>query len=197
MMRILRYIPQWQTSRGNRSENGPGVTFWGHFRYRSEAGQSLPAALITLAVASLLLAPFLTFVSSRSLGTGAAQERFNDLYNADAGVEYGIWSLLYDPSVPSFRSQADLLAGTAQNLAFPGSLNGINPITISITALPIGQATPPVGVNLFTAANLIGGDVDGVAKQAIPFVLMDILILIILTMIPALCLYLPKLAGLY
>ncbi len=68
---------------------------------------------------------------------------------------------------------------------------------IFITALAIGQATPPVGVNLFTAANLIGGDVDGVAKQAIPFVLMDILILIILTMIPALCLYLPKLAGLY
>jgi len=68
---------------------------------------------------------------------------------------------------------------------------------IFITALAIGQATPPVGVNLFTAANLIGGSVDGVAKQAIPFVIMDILILIILTMIPALCLFLPKLAGLY
>ncbi len=68
---------------------------------------------------------------------------------------------------------------------------------IFITALAIGQATPPVGVNLFTAANLINGDVDGVAKQAIPFVLMDIMILIILTMIPALCLYLPKIAGLY
>jgi C4-dicarboxylate transporter DctM subunit len=68
---------------------------------------------------------------------------------------------------------------------------------IFITALAIGQATPPVGVNLFTAANLIGGDVDGVAKQAIPFVIMDILILVILTLIPALCLYLPKLAGLY
>jgi C4-dicarboxylate transporter DctM subunit len=68
---------------------------------------------------------------------------------------------------------------------------------IFITALAIGQATPPVGVNLFTAANLIGGDVDGVAKQAIPFVLMDILILIILTLIPALCLFLPEIAGLY
>jgi len=68
---------------------------------------------------------------------------------------------------------------------------------IFITALAIGQATPPVGVNLFTAANLIGGDVDSVAKQAIPFVLVDILVLVILTMIPALCLFLPKLAGLY
>jgi len=135
MMRILRHIPQWLTSRRIRSENGPGVTVWGHFWPRSEAGQSLPAALITLAVASLLLTPFLTFVSSRALGTGVAQETFNDLYAADAGVEYGIWRLLY---VPSFRNQADLNAGTAQNLAFPGSLNGITP-TISITALPIGS----------------------------------------------------------
>ena len=68
---------------------------------------------------------------------------------------------------------------------------------IFITALAIGQATPPVGVNLFTAANLINGSVDGVAKQAIPFVIMDILILIILTLFPALCLFLPRLAGLY
>jgi endonuclease YncB( thermonuclease family) len=37
---------------------------------------------------------------------------------------------------------------------------------IFITALAIGQATPPVGVNLFTAANLIKGEVDSVAKEA-------------------------------
>ncbi len=68
---------------------------------------------------------------------------------------------------------------------------------IFITALAIGQATPPVGVNLFTAANLTGGSVDGVARQAIPFVAMDILILLLLTLFPALALFLPQLAGLY
>ena len=68
---------------------------------------------------------------------------------------------------------------------------------IFISALAIGQATPPVGVNLFTAANLIGGDVDGVAKEAIPFVMMEIVILVILTLLPALSLFLPKLAGLH
>jgi C4-dicarboxylate transporter, DctM subunit len=68
---------------------------------------------------------------------------------------------------------------------------------IFITALAIGQATPPVGVNLFTAANLIHSDVDAIAKQAIPFVLMDILILIILSVFPGLSLFLPKLAGLH
>lgn len=68
---------------------------------------------------------------------------------------------------------------------------------IFITALAVGQATPPVGVNLFTAANLINSDVDAVAKEAIPYVVMDIIILIILSVLPILSLYLPIKAGLY
>ena len=77
---------------------------------------------------------------------------------------------------------------------------GIDPLwygVIFISALAIGQATPPVGVNLFTAANLIKGDVDSIAKQAIPFVLMDVIILIILSLFPILSMYLPVKAGLY
>ena len=68
---------------------------------------------------------------------------------------------------------------------------------IFISALAIGQATPPVGVNLFTAANLVKGDLDAIAKQAILFVIMDVVILIILSLFPILSLYLPVLAGLY
>ena len=68
---------------------------------------------------------------------------------------------------------------------------------IFISALAIGQATPPVGVNLFTAANLVKGDLDAIAKQAILFVIMDVVVLIILSLFPILSLYLPVLAGLY
>jgi C4-dicarboxylate transporter DctM subunit len=68
---------------------------------------------------------------------------------------------------------------------------------IFICALAIGQATPPVGVNLFTAANLAKGDLDSIAKQAIPFVLMDVVVLIILSLVPWFSLYLPVKAGLY
>jgi len=68
---------------------------------------------------------------------------------------------------------------------------------IFISALAIGQATPPVGVNLFTAANLVKGDLDSIAKQAIVFVIMDVVVLIILSLFPILSLYLPVLAGLY
>jgi len=68
---------------------------------------------------------------------------------------------------------------------------------IFIAALAIGQATPPVGVNLFTAANLIKGDLDSVAKEAIVFVIADAIVLLILSLVPALSLYLPVKAGLY
>jgi len=68
---------------------------------------------------------------------------------------------------------------------------------IFISALAIGQATPPVGVNLFTAANLTRTSIDAIAKQAIAFVLMDVVVLIILSLLPQLSLYLPVVSGLY
>jgi len=124
----------------------------------SEKGQSLPAALIALAVGALLLTPFLGFVSSRTLGTGTAEETFNELYAADAGIEYAIWSLL---NVPSFRTQVDLNAGTAQALSFPGSINGLTP-TVSVTGLPTGiwytRADAPGTVNRGGGMAYAGGD---------------------------------------
>jgi hypothetical protein len=105
------------------------------FLLKQESGRSLPAALITLAVGSILLAPFLSFVSTRSLGTRAAAETFNEQYASDAGVEFGIWSLLNDSA---FRSQVDINAGIAQPLPFPSPINGYTP-TISVTGIPIGN----------------------------------------------------------
>lgn len=68
---------------------------------------------------------------------------------------------------------------------------------IFICALAIGQATPPVGVNLFTAANLIESDIDSVAREAIPYVIMAAVILIVISLVPALSTFLPIQAGLY
>lgn len=104
-------------------------------KLKSEAGKSLPATLITLAVGSLLLAPFLSFVSSRSLGTRSAETTVAAQYAADAGIEFGIWSLLNDSG---FRSLVDNNLGTPQSLSFPGSLNGVTP-TLSVTGLPLGS----------------------------------------------------------
>jgi hypothetical protein len=133
------------------------ITLWHMVKGHSPA-KSLPAALITLAVGSMLLTPFLSFVSTRSLGTGAAGETFNGQYAADAGIEFGIWSLL---NTPSFRSQADINAGVPQALVFPGSLNGFTP-TIYVTAIPIGswyiRQSAPYGINNGGSLAYAGGD---------------------------------------
>lgn len=115
--------------------NLPGLLFKLGQGLKQESGRSLPAALITLAVGSMLLTPFLSFVSTRSLGTRAATETFNEQYASDAGIEFGIWSLLNNSA---FRTQVDINSGIAQPLAFPGSINGYTP-TISVTGLPLGS----------------------------------------------------------
>ncbi len=68
---------------------------------------------------------------------------------------------------------------------------------IFVVALAIGQATPPVGVNLFTAAGLIHSDLDPIAREAVPYVIAAIVALVIISLIPQLSLYLPVHAGLY
>jgi hypothetical protein len=123
-----------------------------------ESGRSLPAALITLAVGSLLLTPFLSFVSSRSLGTRAAGETFAEQYASDAGVEFGIWSLLNNPA---FRTQVDINSGTPQALAFPGPINGFSPV-LTVTGIPIGnwylRQFAPADINSGGSLAYAGGD---------------------------------------
>jgi len=123
-----------------------------------ESGRSLPAALITLAVGSLLLTPFLSFVSSRALGTSSAAETFNEQYASDAGIEFGIWSLLNNPA---FRTQVDINAGIAQPLAFPSPINSYTP-TLSVTGLPIGswylRQFAPLTINSGGSLAYVGGD---------------------------------------
>ncbi len=71
---------------------------------------------------------------------------------------------------------------------------GVDPVwygVIFVCALAIGQATPPVGINLFTAANLVGSRVEGVARESLPFVLAAIAVLLLISLFPVLSLSLP------
>ncbi len=104
-------------------------------KLNTEKGRSLPAALIALAVGSILLAPFLSFVSSRSLGSRAAEEALKDQYSSDAGVEFGFWTVLNNSAA---RTQADSSPGTNFPVTFPGPVNGTTP-AVNLTAVPIGE----------------------------------------------------------
>jgi C4-dicarboxylate transporter, DctM subunit len=73
---------------------------------------------------------------------------------------------------------------------------GIDPIQFSVIAvlnLIIGLNTPPVGVCLFVASGIGKVSMEKVARAGLPFLLVSLLILMLVTYIPALSLFLPGL----
>lgn len=72
---------------------------------RDEAGRSMVLALILLVTGGLILTPLLGLMSTGLLAGQVYEKKTDELYAADAGVEYGIWHLLQggDPyDVPEF-----------------------------------------------------------------------------------------------
>jgi C4-dicarboxylate transporter DctM subunit len=57
--------------------------------------------------------------------------------------------------------------------------------------LSMAHLTPPVGVGLFLAAQLGGVSIGKAALWAIPFVLLEVLVVLLVTYIPAIALTLP------
>ena len=72
---------------------------------------------------------------------------------------------------------------------------GVNPIhfgVIMVVNLAIGFVTPPVGVNLFVASGVGQVKLEVLAKKVLPLLVSMIVVLLLITYIPALCLALPS-----
>lgn len=75
---------------------------------------------------------------------------------------------------------------------------GIDPIylgCVMICALAIGFVTPPVAQNLFVASTMTGIPVHTIVKSAWPFILAMFVCLLLVTFVPELTIFLPKLLG--
>jgi C4-dicarboxylate transporter DctM subunit len=59
--------------------------------------------------------------------------------------------------------------------------------------LAIGQATPPVGVNLFVACGLSKVSLDRISRAVLPFILAEVGALLVISYVPALSEWLPTL----
>lgn len=73
---------------------------------------------------------------------------------------------------------------------------GVNPIhfgLIMILNLAIGFITPPLGANLFMAAQISNTKFDHLIKAIIPWIIVMIIVLLLVTFIPSISLFLPKL----
>ncbi|MEE9308530.1 MAG: TRAP transporter large permease subunit [Spirochaetia bacterium] len=62
-----------------------------------------------------------------------------------------------------------------------------------VVNLNIGLATPPVGVCLVVAAPLAETSVERIARAAIPFLLVMVGVLLLITYIPELVMFVPNL----
>ena len=58
---------------------------------------------------------------------------------------------------------------------------------ITVVNLSIGQVTPPVGPNLYVAADIAKCKFSEIIPKAIPFIIASIVILFVLTYVPSLC----------
>ncbi len=73
---------------------------------------------------------------------------------------------------------------------------GIDPVHLGIVMvvnLEIGMITPPVGLNLFVTAGITGMSIGKVVRAALPWTLVLLLFLLIITYVPILSLWLPRL----
>ncbi|MCS7232816.1 MAG: TRAP transporter large permease [Synergistetes bacterium] len=66
---------------------------------------------------------------------------------------------------------------------------------IMVVNLAIGFITPPVGVNLFVACGLTGMSFDVLSKAIFPFVIALIFALFVITYVPSITMFIPKLLG--
>ena len=82
-------------------------------------------------------------------------------------------------------------------ILFPIAMQlGIDPVhlgIIMVVNLEIGMVTPPVGLNLFVTAGITGMSIGQVVRAALPWTLVLLVFLVIVTYVPWLTLWLPKL----
>lgn len=75
---------------------------------------------------------------------------------------------------------------------------GIDPLHIAVIIcinLVIGLATPPFGITLFITSPIAGVKLEETAKEALPMILVSIGVLLLITFVPDICLFLPRLFG--
>lgn len=76
--------------------------------------------------------------------------------------------------------------------------NGVDPLHFAVVMcvnVTVGLATPPMGLVLFVASSVSGEKVEGIIKEMLPFLAVEVLVIFLITYFPAVSLTLPRLLG--
>jgi hypothetical protein len=105
----------------------------------SERGQSLPIAMLALAVGSLVVVPFLSHAGSSLISARMHGEVIAEQSASDAGVEHAIWSLTYGTLAEQFTQSGDEVTYQLDE-----TLNGYD-TTVTVTANATSEGGGTVG----------------------------------------------------
>ncbi len=75
---------------------------------------------------------------------------------------------------------------------------GYDPLALGVVMtvnLALGQVTPPVGVNLYVAAPLAEISLNRISKSVLPYLIVSVMVLILMTYVPQIITLLPNLLG--
>jgi len=75
---------------------------------------------------------------------------------------------------------------------------GVDPIHFAIIMsvnLTVGLATPPMGLVLFVASAVSGERVEAIAKAILPFLAVEVIVIFLITYVPAISMTIPRLTG--
>lgn len=75
---------------------------------------------------------------------------------------------------------------------------GVDPVHFAIIMsvnLTVGLATPPMGLVLFVASSVSGEKVETIARAILPFLLVEIIVIFLITFIPEISMTIPRLTG--
>lgn len=85
------------------------------------------------------------------------------------------------------------------NILLPIAVSiGYDPIALGILMVvntSIGMITPPMAVNLFVASSVTKARIESISKRIVPYLLAELVVLLLITYIPQITLWLPNLGG--
>lgn len=102
-----------------------------------------------------------------------------------------IWGMLMD-AAPAILIFGPILTPMVEAMG----INIIHFGVLMVFNLMIGLMTPPYGLCLFSATTICKSSIGEITRELVPFIFISVVVLFVITYIPEIVLFLPKLSGL-
>ncbi|EYD72683.1 TRAP transporter large permease [Limimaricola hongkongensis] len=164
----------------------------------SELGDVLSKAGITSAVVLLLVGAAMSFktVVSLSHAPELLAEFILTLTENPLLLLFLINLLLFAVGMFLDAGPAIIILGPILGPVFTSlGVDSVHFAIIMCVNLTVGLATPPMGLVLFVAASVSGEKVETISKAILPFLAVEIFVIMLITFVPAISMTVPRLTG--